>query len=276
MLAFNSVNAGAQANISTKKMRMSDFPNSITKIVLSGNDMTDAIIKESASAIWRVSPFEFCSMSEYQSLQEDSAYYFLVHTVTEEKKYDGLLLLTLQRGGRKDASEFNDRPFEVISIPIASKAFPSGREMIFMPAFLGIIQDYALKAMDNDKQGYAGLGQYNRRLHSTGYKTLNISRDDLVPEINPDFLLKHKDSDTRICSESEADSLFLAGAFNNLVSYVVTPFDPHNGSYCYKMLFDTDTRDLVYYSSHRITGRRWGGLLPKDIKRITYPRKQYR
>jgi hypothetical protein len=64
------------------------------------------------------------------------------------------------------------------------------------------------------------------------------------------------------------DKAFQDGTYNTLCSYVVAPFDPQNGSWCYKMLIDAGTHELLYFRHHKINARNWAGFLPKDIKAI--------
>ena len=65
-----------QAQIDTKKMKICDFTQKVTKIVLTGNPLHDGCLKGDVAAKWNVSPFEFCTMEEYESLKSSDAYYF--------------------------------------------------------------------------------------------------------------------------------------------------------------------------------------------------------
>ena len=47
-----------QAQIDTKKKKISDFTQKVTKVVLTGNPIHDAYMKKNISAKWNVSPFE--------------------------------------------------------------------------------------------------------------------------------------------------------------------------------------------------------------------------
>ena len=69
--------------------------------------------------------------------------------------------------------------------------------------------------------------------------------------------------------ENDADNIFINGTPDILVSYVAAPTDPQNGSYCYKMLIDSQTHELYYYRKHRISKKYGRGFLPEDIKRIS-------
>ena len=94
--------ASAQAQIDTKKVKISDFTQKVTKVVLHGNDFYDAILKEEIALRWRVSPYEFCTLEEFEDLKTDSRYYFLITTLGQFRKETapGLQFLSLVKGGR--------------------------------------------------------------------------------------------------------------------------------------------------------------------------------
>lgn len=261
-----------QARINTKKVRIADLPTKTVKVVLGGNDMTDSALKNEVSARWRISPYEFCTAEEYKAIKEDTNYYFLLLARSNEKKYRGILTLTLMKGGRYDAKDPLLRPVDVASLPFCSASFPSGREIAFLPALLDIIQDYASKAIISDNAGYQGFEIYSKKVMKTGNKRIVFCEDDLAPEIEDGFKKQHFDDDMVIVDEKTADSELGKGSYNTLVSFTVSPFDPENGSVCYKMLIDAETHELFYFKRHRIGPKKWAGFLPKDIKVISAPR----
>ena len=61
--------AGAQAQINTKKVQIGDFTQKVTKIVLNGNPFYDASLKEEIAARWRISPYEFCTLDEFETVK---------------------------------------------------------------------------------------------------------------------------------------------------------------------------------------------------------------
>ena len=46
-----------QAQINTKKVKIGDFTQKITKIVLTGNDFIDTAFKDEVTARWKISPY---------------------------------------------------------------------------------------------------------------------------------------------------------------------------------------------------------------------------
>lgn len=71
-----------------------------------------------------------------------------------------------------------------------------------------------------------------------------------------------------VTDEDSADEMIMNNAQNTLVSYVVAPAEPVNGSFCYKMLIDAQTYELYYYRKHRISTKSGAGFLPYDIRSI--------
>lgn len=259
--------AAGQAQITTKKVKISDFTSKITKVVLTGNDFYDAALQEEVKARWRVSPYEFCTFEEFENLRNDSNYYFLLTTNAMFKKESepGLDVLTLVKGGT--GATINSM-LEIVYLPFASTEEPSGRELVFLPVFLDIIQDHTLNSMDKDINGYTGLSNYTLNMAKAANMTLVFSEDDLSNEITGEFRDLNFDSDMLIMDEDDADEYITGNASNALVSYIVTPTDAQPGSYCYKMLINAQTHELYYFRRHKISKKFGPGFLAEDIKRI--------
>lgn len=259
--------AGAQAQINTKKVKISDFTEKVTKIVLTGNDFFDLSLQDEVKARWRVSPYEFCTWEEFMNDRNSSDYYFLLTTSSQFKKESepGLDLLTLVKGGT--GATINSM-MEVMFIPFASAADPSGREYVFLPVFLDIIQSHTLKSMEKDLNGYVGLSGYSTNMSRTNSMQIVFSENDLNSEITREYMDLNFDSDILVTDEDSADNYILENTPNTLVSYVVAPADATPGSYCYKMLVNAQTHEIYYFSRHKISKKYGVGFLTEDIKRI--------
>ncbi len=266
--------AGAQAQINTKKMKINDFTQKITKVVLNGNAFYDTAIKDEIAARWRISPYEFCTLEEFETIKKNDNYYFLMSTFGQFRKETapGLQFLTLVKGG-KGAEKGIDGMLEVVSLPFASAEYPSGREFVFLPAFLDIIQDHTLQSMERDLNGYGGLGNYSVNITKSGDMDIVFAEEDLSDLITESIRLSIADKGITITDEDEADSFILDNAPGTLVSYVAVPSEPVVGSYCYKMLIDSETHTLYYFKKHRITKKAGAGFLPEDLERITAHRR---
>ena len=266
---FLTIPASAQAQIDTKKVKISDFTQKVTKVVLNGNAFFDTTFQEEIAARWRISPYEFCTLEDFEALKDNDNYYFLMTTYGQFRKETapGLQFLTLVKGG-KGADKGIGSMLEIVSIPFASAEYPSGRELVFLPAFLDIIQKHALMSMEKDTDGYIGLSNNSMNIAKAKNMEFVFSEDDLSSEITREFRDLNFDSDMVITDEDSADDCMLENEPNTLVSYVVTPTDAQPGSFCYKMLINTETHELYYFRRHRITKKLGPGFLAEDIKRI--------
>lgn len=263
-LALMSASAFAQAQIDTKKVKIGDFTQKVTKVVLTGNALFDGVLQDEVAARWRISPYEFCTLEEFNSLKGSDKYYFLITTKGQFKKETepSLQFLTLVKGGSK-ASKGIDEMLEIVSLPIASAEDPSGRELVFLPVFLNIIQGYTLDSMDKDYNAYLGLSNYTSNISKASEMNIVFSESDIEPTV--------EESDCAsfvVTDEDSADEFITKNTPNTLVSYVVAPAEPVNGSFCYKMLIDAQTYDLYYYRKHRINAKSGVGFLLYDIRSI--------
>ena len=271
-LAVMPLTVLAQAQIDTKKVKIGDFTQKITKVVLTGGAMFDGVLQEEIAARWRVSPYEFCTLEEFNSLKDNDNYYFLLATKGQFKRETepSLQFLTLIKGG-KNASEGIDEMLEIVSLPICAADDPSGRELIFLPVFLTIIQEYALDSMDKDYNAYGGLGNYTSNITKSSDMKIVFSEDDInssVPE--------SEYADFCITDEDTADLYITNNTPGFLVSYVVAPAEPVNGSFCYKMLIDAQTYKLYYFRKHRITPKAGAGFMSFDLRNINSARVNHR
>ena len=261
--------ASAQAQIVTKKMKLEDFPEKITKVVLTGNGFYDETLKDEIRGRWHVSPFEFCTMDEFNSMKTSPDYYFLVTVKGQFRKESepGIEMLSLVKGG-EGADKSIDNMLEVVTIPVCSADSPSGRELVYMPALLDIIQEQVVLSMEKDVNAYTGLSNYTIQLSKADKFNIIFSEDDLSSEITDKTKQLLFDKYMSVDTEENVDDIFMSDAPQTLVSYTVAPSDPVIGSYCYKMLIDSETHKLYYYRKHRITKKTGAGFLYEDIKRI--------
>lgn len=199
--------------------------------------------------------------------RNSSDYYFLITTSSQFKNESepGLDLLSLLKGGT--GATINSM-MEVMYIPLASSEDPSGREYVFLPVLLDIIQAHTLKSMEKDLHGYVGLSGYSTNMERSNNMEIIFSEDDLNSAIDTEFMDLNFDSDIVVTDEDSADVHIFENTPNKLVSYVVAPSDARPGSYCYKMLINAETYEIYYYSRHKISRKFGAGFLPEDIKRI--------
>lgn len=256
----------AQAQIETKKVKISDFPQKVTKVVLHGNEFYDAILKEEIALRWRVSPYEFCTMEEFEELKTDNRYYFLITTLGQFKKETapGIQFLSLLKGGK--SKKGIDGMLEVVSLPYASAEYPSGRELVFLPALLDIIQAHTLKSMESDFDGYMGMSRYTKNMQNAQNMKIVFFEDEINDKVDDET--RSADERFIITDEDGADKYFMDSTPGTLVSYMVAPTEPMNGSYCYKLLINAETHEIYFFRRHKITEKYGVGFLPEDFDYI--------
>lgn len=220
-LLFTCISASGQ-KLYTRKARLEDFPTKTLKVVAAGNSLLELCVRDEIASRWRISPFEFCDMEEYEELKEDNGYYFLRLGTVE-----GIAFLILTKGGKENETDNLKKPFEVVRIPIASMGNPSGRELMYMGAFIDIVQAFTEEAMISDQAAYSGLSWYNSRKLS-GLRVL----------VNTD----------------EADAVYQEGTPDTVVGLVIAPTSISFDSFCYKMLISAETHELYYFNKSKYKG----------------------
>ena len=267
--------ASGQAQINTKKVKISDFTNKTTKVVLTGKMYHDARLEKAIKERWHISATEFCTLEEYQKLISNENYYFLLTVSGQFKKENepGLTFLTLVKGGESNDQDLNNL-LEVVSFPFSSTTDPSGREYVFLPAILDMMQVHVTNSIAKDVNGYIGLSNYSLNISRSKDMNIVFSAADLSSEITPELQATYFNNGILVLDEEEADEYMRPEKENTLVSYIVVPSSAQPGSYCYKMLFDTQSSTLYYFRKHRISKKFGPGFLAEDIKRICAPRKK--
>ena len=261
--------SSAQAQINTKKMKIEDFTEKTTKVVLTGNLFFDQVFKDEVQNRWRISPFEFCSLSEFEKIKTDDGYYFLMAVKGQFKKESepGLVMLSVMKGG-EEASKGLNRMLDVVTVPIMSADNPTGREFVLLPALLDILQDHILLSMERDVAAYSGLSNYTMNLSSSENMDIVFAEEDLSDAITENVRKVYFKNGISVTDADTADEIMMNQTPETLVSFTVYPTDGKKGSYCYKMLIDAATHELYYYRKHRITSKFGPGFLLEDLNRI--------
>ena len=259
----------AQGKVTTRKHLFADFSDKITKVVMSGNDIIDGVLRQEVVDLWTVSPFEFCSPAEYESLKKSDTYYFLLVTAGQAKGEEAPMVrfLTLEKGGAESGDNVALRT-EVISLPLCPVEGGSGRELVFLPALVKGVQDFAAQAMESEKTAYSGMLWFNGNFdRKGGIKRIYLAREDISESVTERDQAKYLDEDIILCDEDEADKAYTDRTYNALVSYTVSA-----GTWSYKMLIDAGTDTLFYIRRHKVNAKNAAGFLAEDLKRISRKR----
>ncbi len=255
----------AQAQINTKKAIIADFPSKVMKVVKTGDAFLDISLSSAVKDCWRLSPYEFCTLDDFNALMGSDEYYFLLVIDTQFRKEEapGLKMLTLIKGGKR-AEKGIGKMLEVISVPLCSADDPTGRELVFMPALIDIIQTQVEASMAKDLNAYGGLGILSKDI-GHGVR-IALAEGDVSFDhgcIPPDELDR-----VAVMDDDEVDELFLNEEEDVLVSYSVWPAAGEAGSYCYNMLINAKSHKLCYFRRYRITANSGVGFTEEDLNKI--------
>ena len=261
----------AQGQVSTRKHRLLDFPDKMTLVVLSENDVLSAALRQEVIHVWTATTFEFCSLERFEKLKTSDNYYFLIPVESRFKGEEepGITLLTLVKGGAGAAKGIKDM-HEVISLPISAAMGSTQRDLVYLGALVQAIQDYTLEAMKSEAVAYKMSTWFNDGFKKTAEgKEIYIARDNLSSACKPKDLEALKSNPRlHLVEADEADEVFLNGTSGALVGYVIAPLLPGTGSLCYKLFFEADTHRLCYLERHKITDRKSEGFLPSELKSL--------
>lgn len=262
-----------QAQITTKKEKLKNFTTSTTQIVLSGDELFDNVLQDCISSSWTVSPYEFCTMDQFNALKTNPGLYFLLPVQGQFRKESepGITMLTLVKGGVAADKTVGDM-MELSCFPLKAADAPFGKELGLLPVIIGFMQDQALEKTGSELKAYSsGINVNPKTFAKLWNKQIYFSEDDLSPEVDPG-LISALDPD--IFFEEDNIEIFENGEYNAVISFVVAPLEPQKGSMCYKMLIGADTHELYYFKKHRITAAKGAGFLTSDMKAITGIRKK--
>ena len=259
----------AQGKVTTRKHLFADFSDKITKVVMSGNEILDGALRQEVADLWTLSPFEFCSVAEYESLKKSDPYYFLLVTAgrAHGEEEPMVRFLTLEKGGAEKGDNIALRT-EVISLPLCPVDGGSGRELVFLPALVKGVQEFTAEAMASEKVAYTGMGWFNGYFDRKGaIKRIYLAREDVSESVSVKEREKYLDEDIILCDEDEADKAYTDKTYNTLVSYTVSA-----GTWSYKLLIEAETDTVYYIRKHKVTAKTAPCFLGDDLKRISRKR----
>ena len=261
----------AQGQVSTRKHRLLDFPDKMTKVVLSENEVLSSALRQEVINVWTASTFEFCTLEQFEKLKTSDKYYFLIPVESRFKGEEepGITLLTLVKGGA-EAEKGIGAMHEVVSLPVCATLGVSERDLVFLGGIVQAIQDYTLEAMKSETVAYKMSTWFNDGFKKTAAgKDVFIATEDLSSACTPKELEKLEgNARLYLVEAAQADEEYRDGTPNALVGYVIAPILPSQGSICYKLLFEADTHRLCYLERHKITGKKSEGFLPSELKSL--------
>jgi hypothetical protein len=254
------------------KDEIKQFMASKTCVVLEQDQFSsyNVFIKEAVKKYWTLTPYQLITVQEFNKMQRDPAYSFIVLTQTNYEKDKANTLynfLNLLQG--KNVSKLGELP-EICAIPLSFAGeddyeynYKFGAILLFMQKHAKMIAD------DPSLTGRKYLKYYNVNIPKVREKTLLIKEEDLSPEISTIEKIKaiypYK---VEIVSEEDIVKAIQDKTPNTLILHKVGPREEKNAGLCFKMLIGTDDSDMYYYHQHKISKSDPNGFLADDFKRL--------
>jgi len=241
---------------------MSEFAQKSTKVVLSGNEMNDAMFREGVKKAWNISPYEFCDMETFEKEKRDSTKFFLLISETTKNNEEGagIMCIGLFQGSSKP------NLFKVTSIPFCPANEPDGREYTFLPLLLRTLQNDVEAIMKNQFNPGSMVKMRVKEKRWDGAVCFN--KDDLAVKLGASSIAAFKEFDIHVLSAEDVDNSVRKAVPGAIVSYIVAPSEETQNGYCYKMLIDAGSGELYFIGKHTLSEKKGRGFLRSDMDSI--------
>jgi hypothetical protein len=254
------------------KEEIKQFDASKTCVVIEEDPFSsfNIFIKKAVNEFWKITPFEFIEVKEFNVRRINPKYSFIVLTQTnfERDKSGGLYnFLNLIQG--KNVIKLGENP-EICAVPLSFAGEEDIQYSYKLGAILSFIQKHAqMISGDPSLTGRKYLKYYNKNIPEVSGKTILVKQEDLTPEISTIEKIKAiYPGDIRIVSEEEIVKAIQDKTPGTLILHKVGPAEDKKTGYCFKMLIGTDDSVMYYYNQHMIDKSSPNGFLPADLKRL--------
>lgn len=272
MMLVSTLMLSGQAPFPDKE-EIQQFSASKTCVVLEDDPFSvfNQYIKEAVQAFWKITPYEFIEVKDFNVRRRDPQYSFIVLTQTnfEKDKANGLFNFLNLLQGQKVGS-IGEMP-EICAIPLS---FAGEEDLDYgykLGAILSFMQKHAeMIQADPSLTGRKYLKYYNKFIPDVAGKTILVKQEDLSPQISAIEDIKAiYNNKIEIVSEEEIVKAIETKAPATVILHKVGPVGEDTGSgYCFKMLIGTDDANMYYYNQHVINKTNPNGLLAADLKRL--------
>lgn len=255
------------------KDEIKQFSASKTCVVLENDPFSsyNVFIKKGMKEYWKVTPYEFIDVEEFNVRRSKQAYSFIVLTETnfdKDKSNSVFNFINLLQG--KNVDKLGELP-EICAVPLSYAGEDDLEYGYKLGAILSFMQKHAILIMeDPSKTGRKYLKYYNENVPEVMNKTILVKQEDLSPDISTIEKIKAIYSNKiEIVPEEEIVKAIENKTPNTVILHKVGPVgDTKDQGYCFKMLIGTDDARMYYYNQHKIDKNNPNGLLPADLKRL--------
>lgn len=227
-------------------------------------------IKEAVEAYWKITPYEFITVKEFNVRRLNPAYSFIVLTQTnfDKDKSHGLYnFINLLQG--KDVNKLAEMP-EICAIPLSFAGVDDFEYSYKLSPILLFMQKHAqMISADPSLTLRKFLKYYNKNIPAIKDKTILVEQEDLSPEISTiDRIRKIYKGKIEIVKNEDIIKAIADKTPNAVIVHKVGPKGDRWSGYCFVMLLGIDDSEMYYYNLHMVDRANPNGLLPEDLKRL--------
>jgi hypothetical protein len=254
------------------KDEIKQFMASKTCVVLESDPFSfyNKFIKEAVQSYWKITPYEFIDVKEFNIRKLKPAYSFIVLTETnfDKDKSNALFnFINLLQGKKVD--KLGELP-EICAIPLSYAGEDDTGYSYKLGVILSFMQKHAqMISEDPSLTGRRYLKYYNKFVPDVIKKTILVKMEDLSPDISTIERIKAiYPHDIKIVTEDEIVNAITKKTPNTVILHKVGPVGEKKSGYCFKMLIGVDDANMYYYNQHLIDAKNPNGLLEADLKRL--------
>lgn len=250
-----------------KKDQMVNFYNSTLYVVTDDNPTSEfnSVIKEVIQKNWRITKYDFISMSEFESKRTDANSSFLVVTESrfaKDQTVVGYDFISILLGGNYPS--INEMP-EVCSFPLNYSDGDDGDAVYKLPVIIGFFNQHVKNIQENSKllkdKKYKF---YTKQKKSVAKKTFYLIADDQLTDLNTSQKIRpYYSGKITIIGQDELANLIKKRATNSVFLHKVGPVDAAvQGTRCWIIVMGTDNT-LYYFKQHVISASKPNALTVK-------------
>jgi hypothetical protein len=248
------------------------FNASKTCVVLEDDPFSayNVYIKDAVKASWKITPYEFITVKDFNVRRLNPAFSFIVLTQTnfDKDKSNGLYnFINLLQG--KDVNKLAEMP-EICAIPLSFAGVSDFEYSYKLGPILFFMQKHAQMVSDDPSLTLRKyLKYYNKNIPDIKDKTILVEQEDLAPEIGTiERIKKIYPGNIKIVKNDDIIDAIDNKVPNTVIVHRVGPKGNRASGYCFIMLLGIDDSEMYYYNLHNVDKANPNGLLPEDLKRI--------
>jgi hypothetical protein len=272
LLTAMTVSGYSQNPIKETREIFDNFGSKTTKVVVPSTSLADLMLRDAVERGWRISPFEFCTMEEYEKIRHNPDYFFLLRVEGKFRKElePKIEYLTLIKGGPEVKRGLYSSK-DMITLPLQRVDSDKTTHLHLLPVYIDVIQNHIYEVQSDLTLAFKGNTIYSDRVDELKDKELLFPMEYLNYSVSENRFLSQFLNNIKIVDESDVERAFEESRENTVVPLLITPGDESRGSYCYKILVGTDDHRLYFFRRHKIS--RWisSGFTREDIRKISTP-----